>query len=84
MIYDRFHGAGDSTASLLAEIGKSVDLPQGEVPIVEVVTDLAPVKDQPFFSDAMIGDKVVLFTKAKRAVLYRPTTKKVIIVAPLK
>lgn len=69
--------------TLIADVGKDIQLPAGETPTIASVTDLAPLKGQEFFKDAVIGDKVLIFSKSGEAILYRPSTKKVIVVAPL-
>ena len=73
---------GDSTSVLIA-VSKLIDLPQGETPTVATVTDVKPLQNQEFFKDVQIDDKLLLFTKSKRAILYRPSTNKIIVVAPL-
>jgi hypothetical protein len=64
--------------SLVKEVGKVIALPEGEVPTVATVTDEDKVKDQPFFANAKVGDKVLVYTGAKKAYLYRPSEKRVI------
>jgi len=73
----------EDVSIVLAEVRKLVDLPTGENPTIATVTDLKPLGSQEFFKDAHIGDKLLLFTKSKRAILYRPSTNKIIVVAPL-
>lgn len=63
---------------LAAEIGQYLDLPKDETPTVATVSDVEKVRDQSFFANAENNDKVLLFNKSGRAVLYRPSTKKVI------
>lgn len=70
-------------ADLVAKVGKLVLLPEGETPTVATVSDPEALKDQPFFSKAQAGDKVLIYAEAKRAVLYSATLNKVIDVAPL-
>lgn len=66
----------------IAEVGKLIALPN-ETPSVATISDLKPLEGQEFFKDAAIGDKVLIFNTAKKAVLYRPSVHKVINVAPL-
>lgn len=73
----------DDPAAIVVALSKVTDLPEGETPTVSTLTDLESVKDQPFFRDAELGDKVVVFNKAGKAYIYRPTTGKLIGIAPL-
>jgi hypothetical protein len=67
---------------MLSNIEKEIGLPD-EKPNVATVINLEPLKGQEFFKDALVGDKVLIFSRSKKAVLYRPATKKVIAVAPI-
>ncbi len=75
--------AKQEAASLVSKVGKLVVLPEEEVPTVATVSDPEALKDQPFFSKAQAGDKVLIYAEAKRAILYSVTLNKVIDVAPL-
>jgi hypothetical protein len=84
LIYRHIRTAAvQSNASLVSDVGKDMQLPQGETPTIMTVTDLTPLAGQAFFKDAAIGDKVLIFATSSEAVLYRPSTKKVIVVAPI-
>jgi hypothetical protein len=67
----------------IAAVGKLMMLPQGEEPTVMQITDISKLKDQAFFANAQNGDKVIIYTKAKKAILYRVGTNKIIDVAPV-
>jgi hypothetical protein len=69
--------------ALIEEIGHVYELPTGETPALATVTDAETVKSQPFFGNAQNGDKVLIYTQAQKAILYRPSTKKIINVAPI-
>lgn len=63
---------------LISEVSLLIALPTDEKPTVATVTDLEKVKDQPFFKNAKNGDKVLIYTNAKKAILYRPSEKRII------
>ncbi len=75
--------AQQEVASTVEMVSKVVELPQGEDPVVATVTDKEKLKDQPFFSKAENGDKVLIYATAKRIYLFRPSGNKLIEAAPL-
>lgn len=64
------------------EIGKIVELPTGQTPSLVSVTDSKKLAgENPFFKNAQDGDVVLLYVspdKSVRAILYRPSSHKVI------
>lgn len=71
--------AGQGQAQqLVGKVGRLVDLPQGETPTIATVNDASKLKSQAFFAGAKDGDKVLIYSKAGKAVLYRPSTDKII------
>ena len=60
--------------ALVSQVGKLIALPTDEKPTVATVTDASKVKDQSFFTKAQNGDKVLIYQKAQKAILYRPST----------
>ncbi len=67
--------------AILDKVGKLIELPTDEEPTVATVTDKEKLKEQKFFSKAENEDKVIIFVKAQKAILYRPSWNKVIEVA---
>ncbi len=76
-------GSNQPDSQLLNDIKQVMVLPENEQPTIATVTDPAKLPKQPFFAQAMVGDKVLIYTKAKKIILYRPGEKRVIEVAPL-
>ena len=72
----------DEASDVIEKVRKLTDLPD-EVPTVATVTDVNSLSGQPFFAKAQNGDKVLIFTGAKRAILYRPSTNKIIEIGPV-
>ncbi len=68
---------------LVEEVGRLIVLPTDEVPTVATVSDPKALKDKVFFAEAKTGDKVLIYTNAKKAILYDPVLKKIINVAPV-
>lgn len=74
--------AKEETRSVTNQLGKLMELPNEE-PTVATILDYTKLKDQPFFAKAKNGDKVIIYTKAMKAILFRPDTNKVIDFAPI-
>lgn len=72
----------DETRALLEKVGQLIELPN-EQPTIATVTDPSSLKDQAFFANAQVDDRVLIYSTAKKAYLYRPSTNKVIEVAPV-
>lgn len=66
------------TNQLLGEMRAIIVLPSGEDPVVATITDINQLKDKDFYKDAENGDRVVVFPNAKKAYIYRPSTKTII------
>jgi len=75
--------AEKETQKMVLLLGKLIELPQGEVPTVATISDKSKLKDQSFFAQAENGDILFAYTTAMKAILYRPTTNKIINVAPI-
>jgi len=83
-----FQGSKEAVAikeknNLLRKVNKLALLPQDENPTIATVTDAFRLRGQKFFSQAENDDKVIIFSKAQRAILYRPSLNKVIESAPI-
>jgi hypothetical protein len=68
---------------LIAKVGKLIVLPSGEQPTIATVADPDKLKNQSFFANASKDDKVLIYTNARKAILYSPSQNKIIEVAPI-
>jgi hypothetical protein len=75
--------AQKEAAALVAQVGKLILLPDNEEPVIATVNDPEQLKSQPFFANAKEGDKVLIYNISRKAILYSPTDKRIIEVAPL-
>lgn len=67
----------DEATALVNKISAYLTLPD-EKPTLATVNDVSKLSGQEFFANAQNGDKVLIFASADRALLYRPSTEKVI------
>lgn len=74
--------AEDEATRIKSEVAQLIELPN-ETPTIATVVDAEKLRSQPFFASAQNGDRVLLFAQAKKAILYRPSTKKLVEVAPI-
>lgn len=71
------------TKQLVAQVSKFYDLPTDETPTVATVSDKSKVVDQPFFTKAENGDKILIYRKNKLVILFRPSQNKIINSGPV-
>lgn len=69
--------------TLVSAVGALIELPQDEIPTVATILDTEKLANQPFFLKGQNGDKLLAYRVAKTAILYRPSTGKIINVAPI-
>lgn len=67
---------------LLEKVSKLMTLPTSETPTIATVADPEKLKSQPFFAEAKVGDRVLIYPQAHQAILYRPSENKIIGVGP--
>jgi len=71
------------TERVKASVAQLIDVPEDEDPTIASVVDASKLSNQAFFKNAQNGDKVLMYSKAKKAILYRPSSNKIIEVAPI-
>lgn len=72
------------TKSLVEKIGKLIELPKDELPTVATVANKLDLPPQPFYQKAEDGDMLLIFFKAEKAILYRPSQNKIIEVSTIR
>ena len=71
-------------AEILHEVGQLIQLPSGETPTMASINNAAVAKEnQPFLANAENGDVLIVYTNVGEALLYRPSTDKLIAVGPV-
>lgn len=75
--------AENEVQKLVQQVGRLIVLPSDETPTVATVSDPEKLKNQPFFANAKAGYKVLIYTNAKKAILYDFVNNKIVEVAPL-
>ena len=75
--------AEQANQELVSDLRKVALLPTDEDPQVAELTDKEKQKNNPFFANAENGDKVLVYQKASKVIIYRPSTKQVVNMATI-
>ncbi|MEI6690378.1 MAG: LytR C-terminal domain-containing protein [bacterium] len=68
----------EDVKKIVTKIGQLMELPAGEEPAMATVADKDKLQGEKFFELAQNGDKVLIYEKSQKAILYRPTTNKIV------
>lgn len=68
---------------LVSDISRHMMLPVGETPTVAIISDLAALEAQPFFANAKVGDMLLVYEQARKAIIYSPNQDKIVEVGPV-
>lgn len=74
--------APTNTEDTIKTIEDLILLPSGEAPASATVSNKEVLPDNPLFAKAQNGDKILIFKKAGKAILYRPSIHKIVDVMP--
>lgn len=76
--------AKQQVAVVVAKVSKLMVLPADEEPVVATILDVEKLaKDQPFYRGAKNGDKVLIYVKNKRALIYDEQRNLIVNVGPV-
>lgn len=68
---------------VMEKVKKLYAFPNNETPTVATVKDITQLKGQAFFKSAQNGDNLLVFSKAKIALIYREKENKIINIGPV-
>ena len=72
----------EDVRNLVGRVGRLMQLPSDELPTVMTVTDSDRLKNLNFFTNALVGHKLLIYEKAHKAILFDPIQNVIIEVAP--
>jgi hypothetical protein len=75
--------ANPQVTSVITKVQKLVVVPVDQTPTVATVQDVSKLAGQSFFVNAKNGDKVLVYSQEKEAILYRPSTNQIVTIAPV-
>ena len=67
----------------VAQVRTLIILPPGEQPTIVTVKDASKLKSEKFYADARDGDITLVYSKAQKAILYRPSAHIIVNAAPV-
>ncbi len=82
-VKDQETASQNEAKELAGKLSKYLELPQNETPTIATITEKEKLVGQPFFNGAENGDKVLVYVTSEKAILYRPSTNKIISYAPV-
>ena len=69
--------ASDEAQAVAEKVKAFMELPEWE-PALTTITNQEKLADQPFFPNALEGDKILIYIQSKKAILYRPYSNELI------
>lgn len=73
----------ETDEEMLSRINKVYALPKTETPSIMYFDDIKSIPQQDFFKKALPGDRLVVYEKTGKAILYRPSTRQIIEISPI-
>lgn len=64
--------------ALLTKLGKIMELPTDEDPQIAAITDKTKLGEDPFFTNAKNDDYIIVYSKARKIIIYREGENKII------
>ncbi len=76
-------GSEAELRAVVSDVSDLMLLPSDETPTLATVSDMHALEGQEFFKKAQEGDKVLMYLRSRRAIIYRPSIDKIIEVGPI-
>lgn len=77
------HTGKDEMISVRKRVSKLVLLPSNEDPTLATVQDTKKLTDSFLKNNAVNGDKILVYVKAKKVYIYRPSLNRIVTIGPL-
>lgn len=65
-------------AETVAKVRKLMELPSDEQPAMITILDKTKLANEIFFADAQNGDQILVYGLARKVIIYRPSSNKII------
>lgn len=75
--------ASSELQDTIQAVARHIELPSGEIPSLAIVKDKHKLPQQVFFDKAENNDRVLIYMKSGKVILYRPSTGKIVDIAAL-
>lgn len=72
----------DEKQLMVDNVSRSMELPGEESPIVMSVVDAEKIREQSFFPEAKEDDQMIIYVEAKKAIIYRLSSEKIVDIIP--
>lgn len=82
IIADRAKLTQKQIEKLVEKVSKITSLPDDELPKVVVLTDITQLKSNPFFNNAQVGDMLMVYKNAQKALVYNPENNRIVNMGP--
>jgi len=69
--------------AIIDNVSQLIELPADEQPTIATISDQTKLTDYTFFENAENGDKVLIYAKSSKAIIYRPSINRIINSAPI-
>ncbi len=63
---------------IVVKVGLLMELPKDETPAMITIIDKSKLTNEAFFADTQTGDQVLVYGLARKVIIYRPATNKII------